>query len=226
MPRPPARSGSCWPRPAASCPRAPSPGRWPCCRRAAPGRSRRDSPARRRPRRRRIGLSFDSLLVDSSRDPSGSRAESSHIRTLPACPWRRRLELVRLQPQLLEPPVHGAAREPERLRRRLYAAAIAPDRAPDQRALGVLEAHFLERRRPGFRRGEPEVRHADLVTGREQEAALDDAVELADVARPGVVLQCGQRQRVETPDRAPVLRRLAPELRVREFEDLLAPLPE
>src|SRR5262245_55211309 len=41
---------------------------------------------------------------------------------------RTALELIRLQAQLLEPAVHCAARQAERIRGRRDAAAVAPDR--------------------------------------------------------------------------------------------------
>src|SRR5512145_1001064 len=98
-----------------------------------------------RPRRRVTGRLYRGFLGSLSTATAPEFARSPRAAPVAG------LELVRLEAELLEPAIHCAARQAERVRRRRHAAAVAPDRGADQRPLGVLETHVLERGRPRLR---------------------------------------------------------------------------
>src|SRR5262245_1691575 len=50
-------------------------------------------------------------------------------------------------PEFLHAAIHGAARQAERMRRGRSAAFVTLERRANQRALGILQIHALERRR-------------------------------------------------------------------------------
>src|SRR5512143_418574 len=97
------------------------------------------------------------------------------------------------QAEMLEATVEGAPRQAEGPRRLGGVAAGAPQRLLAEVALGLLEGHLLDARADLAARAEHEVAGGDLGAVREDEGALDDVLELADVARPGVADERLQR---------------------------------
>src|SRR6185503_8576564 len=85
-----------------------------------------------------------------------------------------------------EAAVEGAAREAEDAGGFADVAALGGEGALDEVALDLLEGHVLEAGGGFGARAELEVGGGDVVAGGEQARALDDVLELADVAGPGV----------------------------------------
>src|SRR3954469_6731289 len=85
-----------------------------------------------------------------------------------------------------EPAVQRAARQAEDAGGFADVAALGGEGALDEVALDLLDRHVLEPRRRLAARAEQEIGGGDVVAGGEQAGALDDVLELADVAGPGV----------------------------------------
>src|SRR6185503_20750219 len=84
-----------------------------------------------------------------------------------------------------EAAVEGAAGEAEDARGFGDVAALGGEGALDEVALDLLEGHLLELG-GDFAAAEHERLDGDLVARGEEGGALDDVLELADVARPAV----------------------------------------
>src|SRR5689334_7550037 len=97
---------------------------------------------------------------------------------------RARARPSRADAEAGEPAVEGAARQAEDAGGVADVAVVGGERALDEVALDLLEGHLLEPRGGIVARAEHEVVGGDLVAGREQRGALDDVLELADVAGP------------------------------------------
>src|SRR5262245_42481179 len=112
----------------------------------------------------------------------------------------RRRSVAVIEPEHAQLAVEGRAVDPQDLRGPALVARRDLERLLDEHLLRVLEVEGRERdlgaargggARPGGRsvrevRGEtePQLLDADLRSRRERDPALDDVLELADVARP------------------------------------------
>src|SRR5438270_11006502 len=108
--------------------------------------------------------------------------------------------------------IEGAARQAERARRVGDVAGVAIERALDEVALGLVESELLEARaavraRAAGAAAEQQIGGVDDVAGAQKQRPLDDVLELAHVAGPGVLEERGHGVGGER-DAAAVARRL------------------
>src|SRR5689334_18212953 len=87
---------------------------------------------------------------------------------------------------MLQATIEGAARQAERAGG-VAGVGVAVERALNEHALGLLEREPVERGRALPIAGEVQVGGVQLVTAGEQDGALDDVLQLAHVARPGML---------------------------------------
>src|SRR5262249_53486799 len=108
-----------------------------------------------------------------------------------------------------EPPIERRARQPERLGGVRDITTRATERALNQMALDLLEGHLFQARAlAAIARAQRQIGGIDdFVLGQEYRA-LDDVLELANVAGPGVIEQRLHGFGRETPDLLAVARGL------------------
>src|SRR5206468_7590526 len=109
-----------------------------------------------------------------------------------------------LQSIALQASIERAPAETERLRRLAHVAVEAHHRLLDEKAFDILEAHVFDARRSVAVDAQTELAETDRRSLRHQDAALDGVIELADVARPGMIEQRLQRGRLEASEVLPV----------------------
>src|ERR1700674_5205629 len=112
----------------------------------------------------------------------GSPARRARKRTRRSWESLRRLEAIALQP-----PVERTARQAEGLGGPAHVPVEAAERLLDQEALDILEAHVVEAGLPSPPRPEPQVLRLELGPVGHEHGTLHRVVQLAHVARPGVL---------------------------------------
>src|SRR5204862_7802196 len=94
-----------------------------------------------------------------------------------------------LEPVPLQPPIQGAAAEAQRLGGLTDVAVEPRHRLLDQEALDFLQAHVFDARGRLAIDAQSELAQADGRALGHQHAALAGVIELAEVARPGMIEQ-------------------------------------
>src|SRR6266513_5701452 len=130
------------------------------------------------------------------------------------------------QTELPQAPIEGSNRESERTRGLLLVAVVVLEGPRDQLALCLLDRRDRPRRRArlGGERGAErrQVRQRDLAVGAERVGALEDVLELTDVAGKVVRHQRGERVGRQPPHLAPEAFVEPPQEGQRERRDVLA----
>src|SRR5712664_2236081 len=104
---------------------------------------------------------------------------------------------------------------------------MARQRPLNQVMLHFVEAHFLEARSASRRRGaQTEIAGAHQRPGRQQHAALDRVIQLANVARPGMFVKDLRGDGIESTDCLAVTLRIAAQKMVRQQVDVFLALAQ
>src|SRR5579859_468979 len=130
---------------------------------------------------------------------------------------------VSFQTVFLQPPVHRAAAQPQRLGRLAYISVMARQGALYQVALHFVQAHLLETHCAA--RGsaaQAEISGADKLSLGKQYSPLDCVIQFADVSRPRVFMQKLCRAGIEPRDAFSIALRVAAQKMVRQQGDVFA----
>lgn len=120
--------------------------------------------------------------------------------------------------------IERASAQAERTGGAADVSFVPDERFSDQQRFDILETHLVDLLLG--RSLQPEVAAADGLTWRHQHGALDDMLELADIAWPRMIEQRLQRPGIEAGDVLSIPLRLQPEKMCGKQRDVVAPLAQ
>src|SRR5579875_2466416 len=131
-----------------------------------------------------------------------------------------------LEAKALQPPVQRAPAQAQSARCVTYVASVASQSFLDEELFDLFQTHLFQARRAHRSGPQCQIASFDAITLCHQHRALDDVVQLADIALPGMLEHRLRRIVIETGDVLTIAPSMHAQEMVRQWANVFAALAQ